>query len=390
MEKARGRGMKVCIVTPDFPLEHSHGRGGVGTYSERLAEALLSRGAEVHVLIYGDAPPEKLAAKLPVQVGYITLPWVRYVSGLLPGVLQSIRLWRALRALDRRFRFDAFEMYNDEGMTLLPVIFLRSRTIFRMHSSLRQHLTHKGQPMNRQRRFAVWLDRLAARSARNLVTHSQFHANEMAAEYGLDREKIQVIPHCTPEVETAVCDSLPLVVTYIGSLDRRKGIDVFLAAVPAILQAVPAARILIVGRDTGFSSGVPWSAWFEQTFGVESRIEFTGPVSDSALEKYWSMTGILVVPSRYESFGLTVIEGFSRRKAVVASDAAALTEVARDGAIMVPPGHSEALATAVIGLLKDPDLASNVAGCGYRAYLPSYTPQIFADRIMDLYRGIAS
>jgi glycosyltransferase involved in cell wall biosynthesis len=179
------------------------------------------------------------------------------------------------------------------------------------------------------------------------------------------------------------------VVAYIGSLDRRKGIDVFLKAAPAILSSCPSVRLLVIGRDTGFSKDKPWKQWFEDTYGSDPRIDFTGYTSDERLQKLWENIGILVVPSRYESFGLAVIEGFSRAKAVITTRAAALPEVAGDGAILVEPGNSIDLAEAVIDLLEDPARAARTAVQGYERYLRSYTPEIFAERIMKLYSGIA-
>jgi glycosyltransferase involved in cell wall biosynthesis len=383
--------MRVCIVTPEFPLESSSGRGGVGTYSENLARGLLSREVEVYVVIYGErALTAPLRSALPVHLHFAHLPWVPYFSSLFPGLWQSFRLWLFLRKLDRQYRFDVFEMYNDEGLTLFSVMGFKRRTAFRMHTSIRQHIVHKGETFNRSRNFSVWLDRVAARAARHLVTHSAFHSAEMATEYGLDPDRFVVIPHCTKDVAEPRDEPSGSVVGFIGSLDRRKGIDVLLQAAPAILTACPSATILVVGRDTGFSKDTSWAAWFEKTLGPEPRVRFAGPVGDAEMERLWDSISILVVPSRYESFGLTVIEGFSRRKAVVTTRAAALPEVAKQGAVMTEQGDPGGLADAVIDLLRDPSAATLQAARGYRTYLDFYTLDIFADRIVRLYRSIAA
>lgn len=382
--------MKVCIITPDFPIGIGGGRGGAGTYSETLTRALVGRGVEVHVVIYGEfRSTQTLQSAIGVHLHFVELPWVRCFSSVFPGLWQSVRLAWFLRTLDQKHRFDVFEMYNDEGVTLFSVALFKERVVFRMHSSIRQHIVHKGEALNWRRNFSIWLDRRAARTARHWVTHSEFHSAEMASEYGLERSQVVVIPHCTwPESCVKPIAPAP-VVAYIGSLDRRKGIDVFLKAAPAILSSCPSVRLLVIGRDTGFSKDKPWKQWFEDTYGSDPRIDFTGYTSDERLQKLWENIGILVVPSRYESFGLAVIEGFSRAKAVITTRAAALPEVAGDGAILVEPGNSIDLAEAVIDLLEDPARAARTAVQGYERYLRSYTPEIFAERIMKLYSGIA-
>jgi glycosyltransferase involved in cell wall biosynthesis len=383
--------MKVCIVTPEFPREDSPGRGGVGTYSETLASALLARGVEVHVVIYRDHPlTGSLRSDLPVRLHYVQLPWVRYFSSLLPGLWQSLVLARFLRRLDRVQRFDVIEMYNDEGITLFPLLAFRSRTALRFHTSVRQHVVNKGERFIWRRRFSAWLDKMAARAAAHMVTHSRFHVAEMADEYGIDPQKILMIPHCTRGSEAAGCDTSLPVVGYIGALDRRKGIDVFLNSIPGILERCPQARILIVGKDMGCQPGMSWKDWYLKTHGPDTRVDFTGSVTNSALEDLWHRIGIIVVPSRYESFGLIVIEGFARRKAVVASAASALQEVAEGGAILISPENSPELSEVVVELIQDPELREKIASDGYRRYQAHYGLDVFAGRVYDFYQGIAA
>jgi glycosyltransferase involved in cell wall biosynthesis len=382
--------MKVCIVTPDFPLEASGGRGGVATYSEMLARALAELQVEVHVVIYGDSRPvEPLKSNHANHLYFVQLWWIRYFSSWFPGVWQSLQLARFLRRLDRQHHFSLFEMYNDEGITFFPLLLFRNRTAFRMHSSLRQHVVHKGEAFNRGRRFSVWFDRMAALIAQHLVTHSEFHSDEMASEYGIERSRFHIISHGTRPEAVEDSPAVGTAVAYIGSLDRRKGIDVFLDAAPIILRLVPSANLLVIGRDGGFSKDRSWKQWFEDTYGNDQRITFTGSVSDKQLSELWTSIDNVAVPSRYESFGLTVIEGFSRAKAVVTTRAGALPEVAGDGAILVEPANSEELAQAVVSLLEDPARGARIRSAGYQRYLQSYTPEIFAGRIMKLYQEIA-
>ena len=147
--------------------------------------------------------------------------------------------------------------------------------------------------------------------------------------------------------------------------------------------------MLVIGRDTGFSAAKTWKQWFEDVNGSDTRVEFTGPVSDEDLVRLWQRIGIIIVPSRYESFGLTVIEGFSRARAVVTTRAAALPEVAGGGAILVEPDNSIQLSQAIISLISDRTEIERAAVRGYEVYLKSYTPEIFAERVMELYRAIA-
>ena len=91
------------------------------------------------------------------------------------------------------------------------------------------------------------------------------------------------------------------------------------------------------------------------------EIRITGPLPDAALGRELSTHDALVLPSRYEGFGIAAAEALAHGLAVVASSAGALPEVVRHGAeaLLVPPGDRRALLQALALLIRDrPRLAA--------------------------------
>jgi phosphatidyl-myo-inositol alpha-mannosyltransferase len=127
-------------------------------------------------------------------------------------------------------------------------------------------------------------------------------------------------------------------VTFLGRLDeRRKGLDVLIAALPALRAAVPEVDVVVAGRG---SRALP--------AGVRSL----GAVSNADKQALLASTDVFVAPHRErESFGLVLVEALASGADVVASDLPAFHELLRHDGVslgrLVPVGDPDALASAV-------------------------------------------
>lgn len=118
----------------------------------------------------------------------------------------------------------------------------------------------------------------------------------------------------------------------VGRRVPQKGFDVLLAALPA------GVRLTIAGEGP-FAPPHP-------------QVEWLGYVADPA--PLYAEADILVVPSRWEGFGLAAAEGMAAGLPVVASAVDGLVEVVGAAGVLVPPGDVEALRAALVALLDDP------------------------------------
>jgi len=137
---------------------------------------------------------------------------------------------------------------------------------------------------------------------------------------------------------------------FIGTLSPRKGV---LELVGAFAGVSGAARLTLAGpasRDPAYAAAVRAAV---RAFGAAVRI--TGTLSDAELASELARHDVLVMPSRYEGFGIAVGEALAHGLAVIATRAGALPEVVRHGleAILVPPGDGGALRDALSLLAGD-------------------------------------
>ena len=137
----------------------------------------------------------------------------------------------------------------------------------------------------------------------------------------------------------------------MGRDDARKGLDVLLAAWPAIAARVPGASLEVIG------SSRPGTA--------PPGVTFRGRVGEEAKRQVMGSAEVLVAPNTAgESFGIVLVEGMASRCALVASALPGFVHVGGDAARWVAPGDAAALADAVTGLLADPDTRDALVKAG--------------------------
>ncbi|MBP0125078.1 MAG: glycosyltransferase family 4 protein [Nitrospira sp.] len=137
----------------------------------------------------------------------------------------------------------------------------------------------------------------------------------------------------------------------IANLFPRKGYEVMLRALPAIIRAVPAVQYVIVGSDaSGYGDRLKRLAQELQIAEQVHLVGFQDPV-----QPFLAALDLYVHPALLEGFGLAVVEAMAMGKAVVATTTGGLPEVVAQGetGLLVPPGDAESLAVTVVSLLED-------------------------------------
>jgi glycosyltransferase involved in cell wall biosynthesis len=225
--------------------------------------------------------------------------------------------------------------------------------------------------------FRVSVPRSARRAARVLAI-SELTRRDLVELYGIPQEKVVVTPLAAdpgfaPDGPTA--DGEPYVL-FVGALQPRKEPA---RAIEALSLIDGAPRLVLVGPDKGGRAEAEETA---ERLGV--RAELRGHVAQDELAALYRGAACLVFPSRYEGFGLPVLEAMASGTPVVATTAGALPEVAGDAAILVEPGNAVALAGGIERALADRDRL-HVAGLA-RAARFSWAET--ARRTLEVYREL--
>ncbi len=154
---------------------------------------------------------------------------------------------------------------------------------------------------------------------------------------------------------------------FVGGLEPRKGLDRLVQAMPLIAEHVSDVRLIVVAKS-GFrgTDQVGTFASLARRLGVEDRILFRESVDQLTLLSFYSNCDVVVLPSRNEGWGLSLMEAMACGRPVVATRVGGIPELVRDGVdgILVDPDDLRQLSSAIVRLLRSPDLRKTMARAG--------------------------
>jgi glycosyltransferase involved in cell wall biosynthesis len=124
-----------------------------------------------------------------------------------------------------------------------------------------------------------------------------------------------------------------------------------------------------------------------KTHGLESRIRFTGYVSDAELVKWYNGAALLVLPSEYEGFGMPAAQAMACGTPVIASKSSALPEVTGNSAWLFETGDKTTLCEHMANVLDDPRNAATMRANGFEQ-ARKFTWQHAANRMLKIYQEL--
>ncbi len=253
---------------------------------------------------------------------------------------------------------------------------------------------HNDNPFRRNPVIRL-VNQWAMRYADRVIAISHALAAFVSEVERLDREQVVTIHYgfAPPEYPSDAREQARAALGYrpdepviglFGRLIRQKGVDVLLEAFAHVLERVTAARLLIVGdgvlrtsleaqaRSLGLAQSVTFAGWIEQAYRLM-------PACD-----------MIVMPSRWEGFGLVALEAMGCARPVIASRVSALPEIILNGetGLLVPPEDSKSLAQAILSLLSDPDRAAALGRAGHERLVREFSVEKMVQATVDLYTQV--
>ena len=144
-------------------------------------------------------------------------------------------------------------------------------------------------------------------------------------------------------------------ILYVGRFDPYKNLETLIRAIAIVVKkySLPVTLRIAGTRDPRY----PEAFQLAERLGISKMLHVTGYLSDDELAAEYRNAGVLVHPSRYEGFGLQILEAMACGLPVICSNAGSLPEVAGNAAIMVDPDDPENIADKIKEVLRNPDMA---------------------------------
>ena len=357
-------------------------QGGVEYKNHHLANALADRGIEVVHLSPGRRDPSGIMDRLPRRY--------RQQFYWLPPTRAPLDSWLAglyLRRLKRKYECDillasmaypcGYWATRVKRQLRVPVVIITEAADVQERSDLAGIFqTQRYRTMVRQALgLADAVTALGDATASNCLQRGADPARLRVIGNGVDFEGIRrARPARRPR---------PYVLT-VTRPQHVKGVDVLLHAFRAVGETFPDLDLVICGVPPGGQHQE-----LALNLGLADRVSFEGTVI--ADEKHALLSGceLFVLPSRGEAFPLVVLEAMAAARALVVTDVGCVPEIVAHGqsGLVVPPGHVDALAEAMVRLLESSSLRRALGMHGAEV-ARQYSWSRIADRYVELFEEL--
>ena len=325
--------MRALILSWEYPplIE-----GGLARHVRKLAENLAARDTEVHVLTRGqeESPAEE-------EVEGVVLHRVREPER--PRELAEFVAWIEHMNADMlaagvevgdRHSFDV--VHGHDWLVAVAGDHLAKR--FRCPLAVTIHATefgrHQGWVDKHPQSYIHGVERWMANRAKRVITCSAYMREHVSDIYGLEEDRIAVIPNGIDPSELVPVDDLETLrarfarpderlVLLVGRLVYEKGFQLALEALPGLVDRLGDVRFLVAGSGTA-EHDLHQQA---RDLGLDAHGTFLGWIGDDVLHSLYRIADLTVVPSIYEPFGLVALEAMASGCPCLVADTGGLREV---------------------------------------------------------------
>jgi len=325
--------MRVLILSWEYPplIE-----GGLARHVRKLSEQLVAQGTEVHVLTRGEetSPAEEEMEDVvvhrvreperPSELGEF-VAWVEHMNSdmLAAGV-----------ELGDRYDFDVVHGHDWLVAVAGDHLAKRFRCPFVVTIHATEYGRHQGWVDKHPQSHIHGVERWMANRAERVVTCSSYMREHVADIYGLEEQRIAVIPNGIDPGELVPVDDLDdlrarfaapdeRLVLLVGRLVYEKGFQLALEALPGLIERLGNVRFIVAGSGTHEQELRAQAT----ALGLDEHGSFLGWIGDDVLHSLYRISDLTVVPSLYEPFGLVALEAMASGCPCLVADTGGLREV---------------------------------------------------------------
>ena len=363
-------------------LRNIHASTGAGRVARQLTEHLACR-SDVNLHVLADAEDRRRILPL-VGEPWLSFPYHSFSS----DTSRQQARWFAVNSPKAESFWPEADIIFCTGESYVPAS--RARLAVTVHDAAYFDADAHVRNLVFWRQKIKWtllFRRLEAR-ADMIHTVSQFSADRLSFHFPALASRIHVVHNAvTPHFFQPVPDTGLAFLREQGLLSRpyllipgglhfRKNADLILEAAPSLLKRYPDLLLVIVNHSN--------PVYAPQVIALGARVRLLGFVAEESLHALYAEAAVVWFPSRYEGFGLPVLEAMATGAPVVASRASSLPEIAGGAALLADPSKVTDHLEKIVSLLDGDDLRQELTRRG-REHARQFTWQRSADQLKQCF-----
>lgn len=377
--------IKIAFLTPEYPHPKTGSSGGIGTSIKMLSNALISKGINVSVLVYGQQTDD-LFYDNSIAIYQIKNLKLKGFS----RILTQIKISKLINTLYKENKIDVVEAADWTGITS----FIQPKKcpiVIRLHGSDTYFCELEERPVKFLNKFH---EKRALANANKIISVSQFTANQTNQIFKINKD-IKIINNgvnTTLFKNDDLLGSNEQIILYFGTLIRKKGVFELVEIFNKVYKINSDAKLVLIGKDSGDIVTKSKSTWelMKPLFSNEAKnnVSYLGKVSYDVMNEYISKSTICVFPSFAEALPVSWLEAMAMKKAIVASSIGWGKEIIEDGknGFLVDPKDHELYAEKIILLLADPNLRINIENEARKRVENYFDINAIANQNIDFYK----
>lgn len=244
--------------------------------------------------------------------------------------------------------------------------------------------------------YLKWSTVFAAKHAENIITASNYTKSDIIKKTGCPPEKIRLIPHgYNEQTYRKLSDKKKIdevlekfgitrpFFFYIGRIERKKNI-------PALIEALAILRDkhkeinhkLVLAGDASF--GYDEAKYVIREFDLLDDVIMTGWINELDVPYILNAADSFIFPSKYEGFGIPLLQAMAAEVPIAASDITSIPEVAKGAALLFNPRYSLSIADAMYRITVDRDLREKLVSKG-KERIKEYSWEKTAKKTLELF-----
>ena len=349
---------------------------GLGSYARTLVNDLARFPLQLR-LYAPDAGRDDLRSQIAMQDNVVFC---------YPHSSRFTSLWRS-HGIVSDLRRDGVQLYH--GLSGELPIGLRKRginSVVTIHDLI--FLRHPEYYHWLDTKIYAWTFRQTLREADHIIAISECTKRDIIAYGHVDPSCITVIyQSCAPRFNQPLTSQLSTLnskyILSVGSIEARKNILLGVKALPYLPEDL---SLVVAGRHTSYTDEV---LAYAKAHGLAHRLQLPHAVSDEALPALYAGAEAFIYPSRYEGFGIPIIEAISCGLPVVACTGSCLEEAGGPDSLYVSPDDAEGLAAAVRQVLRGAE-GREARIARSRDYIRRFQGADVASQVVQLYQNLCS